>query len=89
MYDALLSTINVPERSECSFGLSMQLERYLGYFHRYCLSEYVREWYMEVKDLLGPIWEVGLALRAENAPMFWEMWLRDEPYLDGGWRNDD
>jgi hypothetical protein len=89
MYDALLSTINAPERSEYSFGPSMELERYLGYFHRYCFSEYVRGWYMEVKDLPGTFREVGLALRAENAPMFWEMWLRDEPYSDDDWRHGD
>lgn len=64
MYDTLLSTINAPERSEYSFGLSMELEQYLEYLHLYCFSEYVKEWYKEVKDLSEPIRGVGLALRA-------------------------
>ncbi|KIM43585.1 hypothetical protein M413DRAFT_25924 [Hebeloma cylindrosporum] len=92
MYDALFSTINAPERSQYSFGLGMQLEQYLAYLHLYCFSEYVREWYKEVEDLPEPIREVGLALRPENKPRFWAMWLRDEPYSDDSdddcnWRN--
>jgi hypothetical protein len=89
IYDSLLSTINAPERSEYSFGLSMQLEQYLGYLH---LLLYVKEWCKEVKDLPEPIREVGLALRAENKPRFWKMWLRDESYSDDSdddWRNSD
>jgi hypothetical protein len=91
LYDALLSTINAPEQFEYSFGLEMQLKQYIGYLHLYCFSEYVRKWYKGVKDLLKPILEVGLALRTENK-RFWQMWLRDEPYLDDlddDWRNGD
>ena len=45
-----------------------------------------------MNDLPEPIREVGLALRAENKPRFWKMWLRDEPYsddTDDDWRNGD
>ena len=92
LYDALLSTINAPERSEYSFGLRMQLKQYLGYLHLYCFSEYVRKWYKEVKDLPEPIREVGVALRPENKERFWKLWLREEPYSDDSdddWRNGD
>jgi len=75
---------DAPERFDCGYssGLHMELRQYLGYLHRYCFSEYVRVWYKEVKDLPEPIRAVGLALREENQPRFWEMWLRDEPYSD-------
>jgi len=93
MYDSLLSTIHAPERLEYSCGLRMEMRGFLGYLHLYCFSEYVsRGWYKEVKDLPEPIREVGLALREENQPRFWEMWLRDEPYSDDSdddWRNGD
>ena len=55
----------------------MQLKQYLGYLHLYCFSDYFRGWYKKVKDLPEPIREVGLALRVENKPRFWKMWLRD------------
>ena len=70
----------------------MELRRYLGYPHLYCFSEYVRVWYKELKDLPEPIRAVGLALREENQPKFWEMWIRDEPYSDDSdddWRNGE
>ncbi|KAG5640993.1 hypothetical protein DXG03_006447 [Asterophora parasitica] len=82
MYDALFSTISAPERSEYSTGLGQDLDIYLGYLHLYYFSEYVKGWYKELKDLPEPIREVSLALRAENQPRFWEMWLKDEPFED-------
>lgn len=92
MYDAFFLMIHAPERLEYSCGLRMELRRFLGYLHLYCFSEYVRGWYKEIKDLPEPIRAVGLALREENQPRFWEMWLRDEPYSDDSdddWRNGD
>jgi hypothetical protein len=89
MYDTLLSMVNVPERSQYSSGLVQQLQEYLGYLHLYRFSDYVKGWYKEVKDLPDPIREVGLALRAENQPRFWNMWLRDEPFADDSDDSDD
>ncbi|KAG5645108.1 hypothetical protein DXG03_006922 [Asterophora parasitica] len=39
MYDALLSMINAPEKSEYSTGLTQQLAIYLGYLHLYYFSD--------------------------------------------------
>ena len=92
LFDALLSTKNAPENSEYSFGFEMQLKQFIGYLKLYCFSEYLRNWYKEVKDLPEPILKVGLALRPENKERFWQMWLRDEPYSDDSdddWRNGD
>ncbi|KAG5640569.1 hypothetical protein DXG03_008062 [Asterophora parasitica] len=71
LYDALLSTINAPERSEYSTWLWQQLRTYLAYLHLYYFSEYVKGWYKELEDLPEPIQEVCLALRLENQPRFW------------------
>ncbi|KAJ7929905.1 hypothetical protein B0H13DRAFT_1962429 [Mycena leptocephala] len=67
----------------------LSMVNYLGYLHLYRFSDYVKGWYKEVKDLPDPIREVGLALRAENQPRFWNMWLRDEPFADDSDDSDD
>ncbi|KAJ7678915.1 hypothetical protein DFH06DRAFT_501235 [Mycena polygramma] len=79
MYDTLT---NAPNKSQYSFGLCQKLREYLAYLHLYRFSAYVKKWYKEVEDLPDSIREVGLALRQENQPRFWAMWLRNEPFSD-------
>lgn len=63
MYDALLSTINAPERSEYASGLSHGVETESRVTSSLLLLRLCQG---EVKDLPESIQEVGLALWIEN-----------------------